>query len=368
MTPSTVFQPVNNAVLPNQNGDNFVLKEAIQVNGGDALIGFSASGWAAAANTMLSYELWLDGQPTGGQLQMFANLGETHLALGHSWVHCPGLAPGAHEIALFAGPGTVTDQNDRACITVWEMGDGCAVRYADDAPCPQGTGLTLIDAQFETLGNQALVSGCSSGWVTSQGLIMGWMPVDGGDAVATQIFANNANEHLSTVPTDFVTQRMPGRGLHEVKLNADGKTTTDGGDTAHLAVVEWVNQADAPVACAMNPPLVGAVANTQQGDGGSIAQSQFSKGNGTLLVKVGVSAWTQAAGSMLYCGIQIDGTSLGFTNIYANPSAIHMPMVTNDLVLTNVPPGTHTLNLMAEAGVITDNNDRVCVLILEFPS
>ncbi len=368
MTPSSVFQPLNNATLPSQTGGGFVAKETINVNGGDALIGFSASGWAAAANTMLSMQLWVDDQPTEGLLQMWANPAETHLALGHAWVYCPGLAPGAHDIALLAGSETVTDQNDTASITVWEMGDGCAVRYAEDAPCPQGAGLNLIDAHFGTQGNQVLVSGSCSGWSTSGGVIGGWMVKEDGNKVATQVFANNTNEHLTTVPTDFVTTSLTARGQHRIQFNADPAMTTDGGDMAHLAVVEWVNQADAPVACAMNPPLVGAQANSQSGDGGSIAQSQFSTGGGTLLVKVGLSAWTQNPGQTLYCGIQIDGTSLGYASICANPAQTHMPMVTNDLVLANVPSGVHTLNLMAELDVITDYNDRVSVLILEFPS
>jgi hypothetical protein len=253
-------------------------------------------------------------------------------------------------------------------VAVWEMGDGCAVRYAEDEPCPQGTGQTLVNAQFETKGNQLLISGGMSGWVSSPGMVTAGLAADGGDTAGTNVFANNANEHLATVPVDLVVTDMSEHGLHEAVIGAGAQTLTDGGDTAHLAVVEWVNPADAPVVCAMNPPLVDAVANSQSGDGGTIAQSQFSTGGGTLLVKVGVSAWTQSAGSMLWCGVQIDGTSLGFDGIFANPAQTHMSMVTNDLVLSNVPAGDHTLNLMAEAGVITDLNDRVSVLILEFPS
>jgi hypothetical protein len=369
MTPSTIFQPVNNVQLPSQQGDTAVVQETIQVNGGDALIGFSASGWAASGGTMLSFSLWLDGQPTGGQLQMYANAGQTHLSLGHSWVYCPALEAGSHAVTIVAGPGTVTDQNDTACLTVWEMGDGCAVRFAADLPCPSGTGQVLVKEAVGTKGGQLLVSESASGWVTSANqLVTARTTLDDDDAaVATQVFANNASEHLATVPTDFAHTDATNRGQHLVQMVADGQVSTDGGDTAHIAVVEWVNAPDAPVICAMNPPLVGAVANSQQGDGGSIAQSQFSKGDGTLLVKVGVSVWTNNPQSQLSVGIQIDGTSLGFAQIFANPGATHMTCVTNDLVLTGVPAGTHTLNLMAERDVITDNNDRVSVLIMEFP-
>jgi hypothetical protein len=368
MTPSRVFQALNNAPLSPQTGDNIVAKAPISVGGGDTLFGFSASAYAASPG-LLEMELWLDGQPTGGRLSMYANLAETHLALGHSWVYVPGVSNGDHDIALVAGTNTVTDQNDRACVTGWEMGDGCAVRFSEDAPCPQGSGGTLLDANFPTKGNQFLVSGAASGWVNSEGIITARMVVDGDTSVATQVFANNSSEHLATVPTDFLHTTGTQHGQHEVTMVADGQVATDSGDTAHLAVVEWLNPADAPVVCAMNPPLVGAVANAQHGDGGSIAQSQFSKGNGRLLVKVGVSVWTEGTGGVpLYVGIQIDGTSLGFCEIWANANDTHMSMVTNDLVLENVPPGVHTLNLMGEANTITDSNDRVSVTIMEFPT
>ena len=369
MTASSISQPVNNASLPAQTGSQFVLKEDVTFTGGDALIGFSASAWSNEPGQM-SMRLWLDEQPTSGFLSMYANTGLMHLALGHSWVWCQGLTPGSHTIMLEAGETTVTDPNDYACVTIWEMGDGCAVRWAEDAQCPTGNGQQLIQALTETQGGQLLVSGSSSGWVTQAGgLVTAWMPFDGGDPVEMQVCANNPDQHLAIVPTDMVITQA-GRGNHEVQLNADGLTSTDGGDTAHLSVVEWVNPADAPVICAMNPPLQNAVCNTQDGSGGAtIAQSQFSSGGGDLLVRVSVSCWTgDTDGETLFVGIQVDGTSRGFAQIYANFASTHMSCVTNDLVVPGIPAGSHTLNLMAEADVVTDVNDRVSVTIMEFPS
>jgi hypothetical protein len=88
---------------------------------------------------------------------------------------------------------------------------------------------------------------------------------------------------------------------------------------------------------------------------------------GPLLVKVGVSCWTQSANVPLIVGIQVDGTSLGFARIFANQTGTHMATVTNDLVLTGVPAGSHTLGLIGEANTITDQNDLVSILVLEFP-
>jgi hypothetical protein len=367
MTPSKISQPVDNVSMPQQQGGGFVLKQTVEFTGGDALVGFSASAWSAQPGPM-SLRLWLDDQPTDGFLAMYANQAAMHLALGHSWTWCQGVSPGQHTILLEAGDTTVTDSNDYACVTVWEMGDGCVVHWAEDAPCPSGNGQQLIRAGVETQGGQLLVSGSSSGWVEqANSPVTAWMPFDGGDPAEMQVFANNAAQHLAVVPTDMIVAGV-GRGNHEVQLNADGLTYTDGGDTAHLAVVEWVNPAEAPTVLAMNPVLQNSPAQTQNGSGGTIAQSTFTSSGGTLLVRVGLSVWTQQSDEPLYVGIQIDGTSQGYAQVYANVAATHMPLITNDLVVEGVQAGSHTLNLMAEVNVVTDANDRVSVLIMEFPS
>ena len=367
MTPSTISQPVNNVSLLPQPGGGFVLKQNVNFNGGDALIGFSASAWSSQPGP-ISMRLWLDQQPTPGILTLYANAGQMHLALGRTWVWCQGVSPGEHTIMLEAGDTTVTDANDIACVTVWEMGDGCAVRMAEDAQCPAGTGAGLIQATAETTGGQLLISGSTSGWVTQAGgFVTAWMPFDGGDPVEMQVCANNANQHLAIVPTDMVVTGAA-EGNHEVQLNADGLTSTDGGDTAHLSVVEWINPADAPVIQPINPPLQNAPLAQQSGGGTVVTDGQFSTNGGTLLIRTAVSCWTGSTGVPLYMGIQVDGTSVGFTQIWANFATTHMAMVTNDLVVTGVAAGTHSLGLMAENGVNTDQNDRVSMTILEFPS
>lgn len=118
----------------------------------------------------------------------------------------------------------------------------------------------------------------------------------------------------------------------------------------------------------MSPPLQNATANTQQGSGGTVQSSNFQSNGLPLLIRVSVSCWTnEPPGLPLYVGIQIDGISHGFTQIWANFVGTHMTMVSNDLVLNGIPAGNHDLNLMGEANVITDSNDRVSVLIMEFP-
>lgn len=363
MTPSSVFQPLNNAPLLAQTGGGFVAKATANFTGGDALIGVSASAWSTNPGP-IGMSIWLDDQPTGAQLGMYASSGSMHLALGHTWAWCRGVSPGQHTIMLEAGPTTVTDQNDFACVTVIEPNDGLAIRFAEDAPSPSGVAQPLITARAETGDIGVLISGSSSGWVTQAATtVRSSLLYDGGDGAPMEVFANNAGQHLAVVPTDSIEDTN--RGNHEFQVFGGGMAQTDQSDIAHLAVVEWVNLAQAPryLSQIQNQP-----AAAQHGDGGTIASVPLPCKGGPLLVKVGVSCWTRSTNVPLIVGIQVDGTSLGFARIFANPSGTHMATVTNDLVLTGVPAGSHTLGLIGEANTITDENDRVSVLILEFPS
>ena len=341
-------------------------KATANFTGGDALIGVSASAWSANPGP-IAMTIWLDGQPTGAQLGTYASSGAMHLALGHTWAWCHGVSAGQHTIMLEAGPTTVTDQNDFACVTVLEPNDGLAIRFVEDAPCPSGVAQPLITARAETGDGGLLISGSSSGWVTQAATtVRSALLYDGGDGAPMEVFANNAGQHLAVVPTDLIQDNNPNtRGNHEFQVFGGGMAQTDQNDIAHLAVVEWVDydQAPAYLSQIQNQP-----AAEQHGDGGTIASVPLPSKGGTLLVKVGVSCWTQTANVPLIVGIQIDGTSVGFAQIFANPSGTHMATVTNDLVVKGIPAGSHTLGLIGEANTITDQNDRVSVIAFEFPS
>lgn len=361
MTPSTVSQPLNNVALLPQNGSGFVAKAAVNFTGGDALIGFSASAWSQQPGP-ISMTLWLDNEPTGGTLGTYATQGSMHLALGHTWVWCRGVSPGQHTIMIEAGPTTVTDQNDFACVTIIQPNDGLAIRFAEDATCPSGVAQPLITARAVTGDGGIMVSGSSSGWVTQAAtLVRSAIVVDGGDGSPMEVFANNTGQRLAVVPTETIMDNN--RGDHEFQVFGEGMTQTDQNDYAHLSVVEWVDYSQAPsyLSQIQNQP-----AAAQHGDGGTIASVPVPTKGGTLLLKVGVSCWSQTQNVPLIVGIQIDGTSVGFCRIYANPTQVHMATITNDLVVTGIPAGSHTLTLIGEANTITDQNDRVSVLAMEF--
>lgn len=341
-------------------------KATVNFTGGDALIGVSASAWSAKPGP-IGVTIWLDGQPTGAELGTYASSGSTHLALGHTWAWCRGVSPGQHTIMLEAGPTTVTDQNDFACVTVIEPNDGLAIRLAQDTPCPSGVAQPLITGWAETGDGGLLISGSSSGWVTQAATtVRSSLLYDGGAVAPMEVFANNAQQHLAVVPTDYIQDNNPNsRGNHEFQVLGGGTAQTDQNDIAHLAVVEWVDYDQAPLYLSQiqNQP-----AAAQHGDGGTIASVPLPTKGGPLLVKVGVSCWTQSTNVPLIVGIQVDGTSVGYARIFANPSGTHMATVTNDLVLTGVPAGNHTLGLIGEANTITDENDRVSVVAFEFRS
>jgi hypothetical protein len=243
------------------------------------------------------------------------------------------------------------------------------VRTVSDAPCPAGTGVApLVLDRVGLEGGQFLISASASGWVSQVGQMIGIpLLVDGTAALTSELYANNANQHMATVPIDLVMAEET-RGQHEVQLNASPVTSTDGGDYAHLAVVEWVNPDDAPAVLPMSPTLQDAPANTQDSGGGTIALSTFQSNGGPLLVRTNVSAYSTVSNVILDVGIQIDGTTQGLTTVFANPPEVHMALVSNDLVVTGVPAGKHSVDLLAELYPFTDQNDRVSVMIMEFPA
>jgi hypothetical protein len=278
------------------------------------------------------------------------------------------VTPGSHELTVMAGPNTITDVNDRVSLTLWQMGDGVAVRAATDTPCPSGVAQKLVTDQFGLEGTgPLLLSGSASGWVTQAGTLVGVpMTIDAGDALTGQVFANNANQHLAVVPVDLVYGALP-RGQHEAALIAFSNTTTDAGDTAHLGVVEWVEAADAPLLLDTNPRLQSAQAGTQQG-GDPFAVTKFESNGGTVLLRVNASAWTPQAGDILGISIQVDGKPLGRAELCANPSQTHLTVVSNDLVIQGLPAGGHTVVLQGDVSTYTDVNDRVSILAMEFPA
>jgi hypothetical protein len=292
-----------------------------------------------------------------------------HMSLGRMWVHAPQVSAGSHQLMVVAGMTTITDQNDRVNLTLWQLGDGLAVRATADEPCPSGSGQVLLTERFGVKGGAFLISGSGSGWVASaNSLVQTTMLFAQADGILAEVYANNANQHLATVPVDNFYENQSGkRGEYELQLTAQPSTTTDQGDIAHLTAVEWVDPAAAPTAIAMNPNLMDAAAAQQDG-GEYVAQSTFSCSGGPLLFRVSMSAWTQYAPGPIGASIEIDERPVGYVELFANFASTHLAIPSNDFVVTGIPAGKHTFQLQSGASTYTDQNDRVSIFGLEFPN
>jgi hypothetical protein len=367
MSASTVTQIFEHTQAQSQSGDGVVAQATVNFDGSDALLGFSGSAWTQTAGE-ISLQVWLDGEPLGTALAIYANTAQMHMSLGRMWVHAQGVSAGQHKLMVVAGMSTITDVNDWLNLTLWQLGDGLAVRATADLPCPAGSGQTLLTERFRIRNGAFLMSGSGSGWVTGAGaLVQTTMLFDRGDGLMGEVYANNANQHLATVPVDNINPNPQSqRGEYELQLVAQYGTSTDQGDIAHLTVVEWVNAAAAPVEVELNPPLMDTAASAQQG-GEYVAQSSFQSGGGTLLFRVSMSGWTPQAGVGIGASIEIDGTSMGNVELFANFASTHLAIPSNDLVVSGIPAGTHSFQIQSGAYTYTDGNDRVGVLALEFP-
>lgn len=367
MANSSVLQILENATAASQSGDGVVAQATVNFAGGDALLGFSGSAWTQTVGP-ISLTVWLDGEPLGGQLSIYANLAAMHMSLGRSWAYAPAVSPGPHEVMVVAGMTTITDQNDRVSLTLLELGDGLEVRTTTDVPCPTTSGgATLSEQRFQLEGdNPFLVSSSGSGWVSQAGFVTLWMIVDGGDAVGNEVYANSAEQHLAAVPADAFWPPIE-RGEHTIALNSDSSTLTDGGDIAHLSAIEFVDPAAAPALVALDPEIQNLAAEQQTGGDYVIGASTFQCSGGTLLFRVSMSGWTSNANEIIGASIEIDGKPVGNLELFANPATTHLTMPSNDLVVTGVPAGQHSFQIQAGAYTNTDANDRVSVIALEFP-
>lgn len=311
---------------------------------------------------------WLDGEPLATPLSIYANTPQMHMSLGRMWVYAPGVSAGSHQMMVVAGMSTITDQNDIVNLTLWQLGDGLAVRSTADSPCPSGSGQVLLKEIFQIDGGAFLLSGSRSGWASSAGaLVQTTMLYEQGDGLMAEVFANNANQHLATVPVDsFYPNQGGSRGEYRLSLQAQPSTSTDQGDIAHLTAVEWVNPPDAPAVLNMNPPIMDTTAAVQQGRE-YVVQSSFTCNGGPLLFRVSMSGWTSQAAVPIGASIEIDQNPVGNIDLFANFSATHLAIPSNDLVVTGVPAGRHSFQLQSGAYTNTDQNDRVGVLLMEFP-
>ena len=115
-----------NAPLIAQSGSGTAAFATFASGGGTLVILASASAWSTAPNVM-NLALQLDGQPlvtngTPAVLHGSVNTASMHIPLISNDFVAQGVGAGNHTLALVADANTTTDANDRASITVMELG------------------------------------------------------------------------------------------------------------------------------------------------------------------------------------------------------------------------------------------------------
>lgn len=101
--------------------------------------------------------------------------------------------------------------------------------------------------------------------------------------------------------------------------------------------------------------------------GGLPVNGAFTSGGGSLLLFVSGSGFSNVGAQAIGLQILIDRIFHGIAQVFTNEAASHKSFVANATLVKSIPPGAHTLSLVALAATTTDFNDFFSVTILELP-
>src|SRR6185312_10059585 len=142
------------------------------------------------------------------------------------------------------------------------------------------------------------------------------------------------------VPTAFVAAPSSSPGTLTVTAFAETSVKVDAEDTFNLTIIEF--PASNPITA--TSPIVG----TSPGHLPVTSTTPFQSNGGTLLVFANGSAMAASSKvGVVEMAISIDGTQVGTANVYSqgDPGNFYpTALVTNALVLRNVPSGSHSLS------------------------
>jgi hypothetical protein len=113
--------------------------------------------------------------------------------------------------------------------------------------------------------------------------------------------------------------------------------------------------------------LPGKVTALLQGRSGALPiEATFKTSGKPVLINAAGSGYG-AAGSQIGMLVRVDGIARGEVKSFTNEASSHKAFVENDIAVTNLGPGTHTLKLEVLSGTTTDANDFFTVSVLELP-
>jgi hypothetical protein len=356
-----VTQVLNNAVCSAQAGGKPIAAGPVSLQGGRIHAFFNASGWSGSGSQALAAALTI-GASSASYARVFDNPAQTHLALIRRRTSFGYLQPNSSAPAtITAGTAMVTDSNDRASLTVLEMGSPAVWQAVENDIGSPDSSSQYTSTTFSSRGGYLLLCASATGYSTGGQAITGMnLSLDGTPCGTIQIFANQKNWHLAMVPADFLLTSVPS-GNHTLVATPAGGTTIDANDVYALTIFEVMAP---PTVLNVTQVMANATAATQSG-GKTVGNGGFSSYGGTLIITAAASAYAGASAAMLGMSIQIDGATMGSMQGYANLGQVHLGLPGNDLVVNGIRAGKHTVSLVAAAGTVTDYNDRCSVTIIE---
>jgi hypothetical protein len=90
----------------------------------------------------------------------------------------------------------------------------------------------------------------------------------------------------------------------------------------------------------------------------------FPTCGGTGVIWVAASGWTAQASQMAGASVKVDGDEIAQPLIYQNSGGTHLSFVPVQVVLPNLSPGNHTLEVLPLSPTLTDSNDHLAVEVL----
>jgi hypothetical protein len=86
------------------------------------------------------------------------------------------------------------------------------------------------------------------------------------------------------------------------------------------------------------------------------------------LICLWLSGWSAKSSQMLQARVLVDDNPVGRLQIFANQPEVHMLLCGGDIAPGSIPPGQHTIQVVAGSTLVTDQNDRCSLTVLEvFP-
>ncbi len=346
--------PIPMETARSQSGGGTIASGSFSTAGYLQLISVAASGSATAVNSETRVGVSVDGSSLGS-LELFANRSNFKQALTPRRF-LTRLTPGAHTVTLTADKVTATGSFDRAAASVIDLGDNPELlrAYAHSYGPYQSWRLT-------TRGGVVVLWVAASGWTTSPPKMIGAsVMVDDGKVADMLLYATIAETHLEFVPVQVVLPELaPGR--HTLQILPVSGTSTDNNDRCAVEVLELTAP---PQVLAASCPIPNGSCASQSG-GQTVASGSLRTSGGTVLLRAMASASSNASSSPLNLTVSVDGRARGSVTGFANSKAVNVPLVSNDILVTELAPGTHTVALTADSNTVTSIGDRCGVSALE---